>query len=238
MAASPRIEPVADAAPDVGRCATHLSADDIADLTNHGAEARQGAAVIGRKASKLASGRGVIVEDRQRLAFRQGQEIGLRPRHEAKTVGLQPQVADDFRGQQAHGVTRRGVAESRVEFLRHGGAADDGAAFQHAHAQARPGQVAGANQTVMATADDDDIGRGPGRHHRISSGRNIPVQRPIPSSAAATGRCPALPATRRPSARPRQRTVRYRGTHPATVSRARCRRRRASPAQRRRQQSS
>ena len=152
-----RVEQVADTTPNVRRRATHLPPNDVADLSNHRPEPKQGVAVVGGEACKLARSRGIVV-DRQRFAVRQRQEIGLRSGHEAQPVELETQIANDFRGEHAHGVARRGVAKTGVKFFRHGRAADDGAAFQHPHGQARLGQVAGTDQTVVATADDDDVG--------------------------------------------------------------------------------
>ena len=47
-----------------------------------------------------------------------------------------------------------------MEFLGDRGAAEDGAALEHAHGEARLGEVAGAGQAVVAAADDDDIEAG------------------------------------------------------------------------------
>jgi hypothetical protein len=44
-----------------------------------------------------------------------------------------------------------------MEPLRHGAAADDGAALDHPDGEAGGGQIAGAGQPVVAGADNDDI---------------------------------------------------------------------------------
>ena len=72
----------------------------------------------------------------------------------------QAQVADDLGVQQADRVTRGGVAEAGVEFLGHGGAAQDGAALEYADPEAAFGEVAGAGEAVVAAADDDHIEAG------------------------------------------------------------------------------
>jgi hypothetical protein len=69
----------------------------------------------------------------------------------------QAQIADHFRVQQAHGVARRRVAETGVEFLGDGGASQDGPAFEYGHFQAFFREVAGAGEAVVAAADDDRI---------------------------------------------------------------------------------
>ena len=44
-----------------------------------------------------------------------------------------------------------------MKFLGHRRSADDGTALQHGHLQAGAGEIEGADQAVVAAADDDDV---------------------------------------------------------------------------------
>src|SRR3712207_3304392 len=62
-----------------------------------------------------------------------------------------------------------------MEFLRHRGAAHDGASLEHFHPVARGGEIEGADEAVMARPDDDDIASLGHAHppaRNISSGSN------------------------------------------------------------------
>ena len=67
------------------------------------------------------------------------------------------QVGDHLRIEQADGIGRDRVAEAGTKLLRHGGAADHLAPFDHGHAQAFPGQIGRAGQAIMSGPDDDDV---------------------------------------------------------------------------------
>ena len=69
----------------------------------------------------------------------------------------EPQIANDLRIEQAHGVARGRVAKARMEFLGDRGATDNGTPFDDMHLEARRGEVAGAGQTVVTRTDNDDI---------------------------------------------------------------------------------
>ncbi len=77
------------------------------------------------------------------------------------------EVGDDLGVQQADRVRSRGVAESRMERFGYGGAADDGAAFEHPDRKSGAGQIAGADEAVVAAADNDDIRLVRGRPHAL-----------------------------------------------------------------------
>ena len=49
------------------------------------------------------------------------------------------------------------VAEARMEFLRHAGAADNAAPLDNAHAQARHAEIGRAGEPIMAGADDNGV---------------------------------------------------------------------------------
>ena len=91
------------------------------------------------------------------VAFVQGQEIRQFALHHPQAVPRQLEIADDLRVQQRDRVGRNGIAEARMKFLGDGGAADDAALLEHGDLQTGGREICGANQTVMAAADDDDI---------------------------------------------------------------------------------
>src|SRR5690606_3849804 len=94
---------------------------------------------------------------------------------------------------QADGVAGHRVAEARVEFLRHRRAADDAAPFEHAHLQPGAGEVGGADQAVVAAADDQYVAI-PCRHVSVP----CPVAASFPRGPRATPPPAAGPSTRRP----------------------------------------
>ena len=94
---------------------------------------------------------------RQIAAIRCRQEIGQLAMQDLQPMRVQLKIGDDLRLQQRHRVTGDGVAEAGMEFLCHRRAAHQAAAFQHRHAQAGARQIEGANQPVMAGADDQHI---------------------------------------------------------------------------------
>ena len=69
----------------------------------------------------------------------------------------QVQIGDDLGVEQAHGVGRDRIAETRMKFLRYRGAAHDLAALDHFDAQARHREIGRAGEAVMPRADDDDV---------------------------------------------------------------------------------
>jgi hypothetical protein len=70
----------------------------------------------------------------------------------------QLEIGNDSGVEQADRVGRDRIAEAGVKFLRHRGAADHLAPVDHAHAQARAGEIGRAGEAVMPRADDDDVG--------------------------------------------------------------------------------
>ena len=96
-----------------------------------------------------------------------GRKLAHRPLDDAQAVLGEPQVADDLRMQQADRVTRGRIAEARMEFLGDGGAAEDAATLEHRHRESGRGEVAGADQAVVAAADDDGIVAGRGMRHGV-----------------------------------------------------------------------
>ena len=102
-------------------------------------------------------------------------EIGDWTLDDGVTMLFQSHVANDFGLQQADGVTRYGISETRVEFLRDGRTAHDIAPFDNADFQPRAGEIECAYQPVMACSDDDGvISTG---HVRLSGLAPTPVRR-------------------------------------------------------------
>ena len=69
-----------------------------------------------------------------------------------------------------------------MKLFGNGSAAYHGPGFQHAHTQPGPGQVASAGQSIMTSADDDDV-RAVFFHCNIRA----PMRFTIPPPVAGTG---------------------------------------------------
>ena len=85
------------------------------------------------------------------------QEIGKRALDDAQAMPGQRHIVDHLGIEQRDGVRSHRVAKTRMELLGHRGAADDAAALEQRHLQPGAGQVPGADQAVMAGADDDCV---------------------------------------------------------------------------------
>ena len=72
-------------------------------------------------------------------------------------MAVQVEIGDDFGIEQRHRVGGDGISEAGMEFLGDGGAAQDMPAFEYRDLQAGPGEIGGADEPVMAAADDDDV---------------------------------------------------------------------------------
>jgi len=72
-------------------------------------------------------------------------------------VLYQFEVADDFGVEQAYGITRSGITKSGMKFLGDCRPTNHVAAFQHPHPPPFGSEVTGAHQTIVPTADDDDV---------------------------------------------------------------------------------
>ena len=68
-------------------------------------------------------------------------------------------VGDHLGIEQADRIAGDGVAEARVELLGDRRAADDAAPLQHPHLVAGPRQIEGADEAVVAAADDEGVVR-------------------------------------------------------------------------------
>ena len=102
-------------------------------------------------------GLGASFAGQQIAAVRQRQEVHGRPLDDAESVPVQVEIGDDLGVEQADRVGGDGVAEAGVELFGDRRAADHGPPFEHLHLQARAGEIGGADETVMAAADDHDV---------------------------------------------------------------------------------
>ena len=69
------------------------------------------------------------------------------------------EVADDCRVQKRHGVGGDGIAKPRMKFFGYRSAADDVAPFEYRDFEPRRGQIRGADQSVVASADNHRVAR-------------------------------------------------------------------------------
>jgi hypothetical protein len=93
--------------------------------------------------------------------LRQRQEVRDRAVDDPEPVLGEPHVGDDFGLEQADGVARHRIAEAGVELLRNCRSADVGMRFADADSHPGPTEIPGADQAVVAAADD----------HRVVDGR-------------------------------------------------------------------
>ena len=95
----------------------------------------------------------------------------------------QVEIGNDLGIEQRDGISRHGVAEPGVKLLGHGRPANDRQPLQNGHLQPRFGEIGGADQAVMAAADDYDV-----THWRVLScqGRRIAVPLVMPPSIASS----------------------------------------------------
>jgi hypothetical protein len=91
------------------------------------------------------------------VAIRQRQEIRDRPQHDPEPVFRKLQIPAHTRIEQADRVARRRVAKARMEVLGDRGAAQHGAALEHADVLSRAREIRGADEAVMSAADDDGV---------------------------------------------------------------------------------
>ena len=95
----------------------------------------------------------------------------------------QLELADDLGAQQAHDVREDREAEAREELLGDGRAAEDVAPLEDERLHPGAGQVGGADQAVVAAADDDRV---------VALGQLLPPRDPAPSDGSevhCTARC-------------------------------------------------
>ena len=67
------------------------------------------------------------------------------------------ELLDHLRAQQAHNVGTHGVTEARMQLFGHSRTAEHVTTLEHQRLAASLGEIGGAGQAVVATADDDGI---------------------------------------------------------------------------------
>ena len=100
---------------------------------------------------------GAALAGQEIAAVGRGQKILRAALDDAQAVFGELQVGCDLRVEQADGIGGHRIAETGMEFLGHGGAADHLAALDHSYAQAGHREIGGAGEAVMPRPDDDDV---------------------------------------------------------------------------------
>ena len=120
--------------------------------------------VARRPAAQLADGPAVVVDPPQVVAAAVGRALALVERREraverqdVQAVPRQLEVADDLGPEQRDDVAEDREAEAREELLGHRGAAQDVALLEDEGLHAGAGEIGGADQAVVAAADDDRV---------------------------------------------------------------------------------
>ena len=99
---------------------------------------------------------GVIARAEQMVAVGHRCERAVQ-RDDFEIVLRQLEIADHFRSQQADDVGAYGIFKPRIDLLGHSGAAEHMAPFQDEDFFTGFGEIGGAGQAVVATADDDCV---------------------------------------------------------------------------------
>jgi hypothetical protein len=139
----------------VGRCLKHEVAQHIGDRLEARAIVIQALRIAGGKLRDFP--RGVAGADLQIGGLIQGKKIRQLALDDAQAVARQFELADDFGVEQRHRVRGHGIAESRVKFFGHRGSPDDGAPFEHGDFEAGRRQIRGADQPIVASADNHHV---------------------------------------------------------------------------------
>jgi hypothetical protein len=98
----------------------------------------------------------VVVHAPQIVAIRHRGECAVEWQ-DLEPVSREIELADDLGTQQRHDIRADGILESRVNLFRDGSATKDMAPFQHEDLAARSCETGGIHETVVPTADDDDV---------------------------------------------------------------------------------
>ena len=93
----------------------------------------------------------------QMPAIQSGKEILRAAFDDPQPVIEEPEIRDDLGIQEAHGVGRDRVAETRAELFRDGGSSHHASSFDHFDFKPRHAEIGGAGQPIMARTDDDDV---------------------------------------------------------------------------------
>ena len=182
----------------VGRGLQHQAAQHVGDGLQPLAVGVEALGVLGGVLGHL--GLGPALADQQVVLVVERQEVGDLALHHLQAVPGQVEVGDDLGIEQADRVAGRRVAEARVELLGHRRAADHVAALQHRHLEPGAGEVEGADEAVVAAADDDGVGLGRGAHRASIAEARAPSsvfsrRRRRPPSAKPRFRHPPPPSS-------------------------------------------
>ena len=109
-----------------------------------------------RMTGDLPARLGVVVHAPQVVAVRHRRERAVE-RQDLQAVSRQVELADDLRPQQRHDVGADRVLEAGEDLLGDRGAAEHVPALDHEHLAARPRQIRGVDQPVVAPADHDHV---------------------------------------------------------------------------------
>ena len=112
---------------------------------------------------ELPAGLVMVRPAHQMVAIRKRRERALE-REDLQAVARQIEIPDDLRAEQAHNVGAHGVLESGVDLFGDGGTPEHVPLLEHHDTLARPGEVGGVDEAVVAPTDDDGVVAVAGAH--------------------------------------------------------------------------
>ena len=142
---------------DIGRNAKREVAEQFSDIFERVIISGQRLGIARAELAELGLRAFEPAAELQIAAIFLRQEIADRPLDHAIAVIGEAHVGDHLGLEQADRITRDRVAEPRREFLGHGGAADDVARLDDAHLEPCAREVKGADEAVVAGADDQRV---------------------------------------------------------------------------------
>ena len=154
------------------------AAQNVADFVKHGIIGRQCFGIAMGELGEFGLGALQSAAQFQITGPIDRQEVGDRPLYNAQAVAVQAHVGDHLRIEQADRVAGHRVPKAGMEFLGHRRATDYRPGLADRYLQPRPGQIPGADQAIVATADDDRVPRLSTRRHKV------PITSPGPPNAA------------------------------------------------------
>src|SRR5690606_23809102 len=127
-----------------------------------------------------------VARQREPGAVAARHEVRERSRDDPQAMRPERELLDDPPLQQAHRVARDGIAEAGIELFRDRRAADLGVPLEHADGDTGGGEIARADEAVVAAADDYHIEPCP---HAVRPSGASP--RPVVRASAPTARTAA-----------------------------------------------
>src|SRR5712691_4720000 len=158
-AKSQRAQPVAPASAEIGRRLEDQPPQRISGGFYRAIVVWQARSIARRKSGQLPLRVGDRRSQPERAAVGQRQEIRERTLDDPQPVIGELEFANDLRIEKAHRIGGRGVAKAGCELLGDRRTADDGAALEHPYPETGAGEIAAADEAVVAAADDDYIVR-------------------------------------------------------------------------------